>query len=82
MLRQFENMIRSNPFNFMGGRDYFDFTNGGGGNADNRQYAVNVENINITTRDDPQSVANAAQDGLSVATLRLLDRDRASVYTS
>lgn len=74
-------MIRTTPFNFMGGRDYYNFVNGGNApGADNRQYAVNVENINITTRDDPQSVASAAQDGLAVAALRMIDRHTAGVY--
>ena len=81
-LRQFEDMIRNNPFNYMTGRDYFNLTNGGANNTDNsRQFAVNVENINITTRrDDPAAVADATQDGLNAAALRLIDRHMAGVY--
>lgn len=81
-LRQFEDMIRNNPFNYMTGRDYFNLTNGGASNTDNsRQFAVNVENINITTRrDDPAAVADATQDGLNAAALRLIDRHMAGVY--
>lgn len=75
------NIQVSHPLGFMGGRDFFNLSHGGDlGNADNRQLAVNVENINITTRDDPQSMAGAAKDGLWAAGLELIDRSRSSVY--
>ena len=73
-IRQFEDTIRGNPFNYMTGHYYFNLTNDGGNTDNSRQYAVNVENINITTRDDPQAVANGAQDGIMAAGLRLIDQ--------
>ena len=80
-LKEQEAMIRRNPFNFFSGRDWFNMTNpGSAGDTNNSQLAVTVENINITTRDDPQSMANATQDGIMAAGLRLVDASTAMPY--